>query len=223
MENRELITDIIFILDRSGSMKGLEKETIEGFNSFLNDQRETEGLVYITTVMFNEEIDVVHDRKPIREVKEITRRDYSAYGRTALLDAIGETIKEADRKSEIWKSSAPDRTICVIITDGEENASTKWKYRRIKKLVSKKNESHWKFIFLGANMDAIEAASRIGIKRYGVKTYHSDEEGTLLNYKAVGGTLKRLCCLVPSEFDEYEEEMEEDLEEIETYRLSKTK
>ena len=183
MENK--LTEIVFILDRSGSMYGLEADTVGGYNSFLKKQKSENGEALITTVLFNTKMDVVHERALLSEVSPMEEKDFTPEGCTALLDAVGETVNEIKRKQKIWKDSKPDNTIVVIITDGYENASRRYSYQDIKKLISSMEECGWKFIFLGANIDAPKAAEDIGIRPTYARTYHADAKGTAVNFETV--------------------------------------
>lgn len=181
------LTELVFILDRSGSMQGLEKDTIGGFNSMLEQQREVEGEVLISTVLFDDKIEVLHDRKSLKDITNLTDKDYTVRGCTALLDAIGKSIKHIGKVQKAMKEDEkPDKTMFVITTDGLENASKEYSYARIKKMVEKKQEKkNWEFIFLGANMDAISAAQDIGIKADRASNYCCDSKGTATNYRAL--------------------------------------
>ena len=178
------LTEIVFILDKSGSMAGLTSDTIGGFNSMLNKQKKEAGEAYVTTVLFNDNMEMVHDRVAIGDVKEMTENDYFACGCTALLDAVGETV---DHISKIHKyarpEDVPEHTIFIITTDGMENASHKYSADKVRKMISKMQTKHnWEFIFLGANIDAVEAAANIGIRKEKAVQYCSDSVGTAVNY-----------------------------------------
>jgi uncharacterized protein YegL len=207
MEN--MISEVVFILDRSGSMYGLEKDTIGGYNSFLQKQKEDGAQKFITTVLFNDSISVIHKRAPIQRVADLTEKDYVPGGCTALLDAVGETIEEIARKQETWDEKKPDSTVVVIITDGKENSSAKYSYPEIKRMISAKREEGWKFVFLGANIDAPEVGERLGIRRGLSKNYHADSIGTNVNFEAVSSMVSRMSCMRMEE-----EDMEADLGSI---------
>ncbi|MBQ6451654.1 MAG: VWA domain-containing protein [Solobacterium sp.] len=181
-----MLTEIIFILDRSGSMHGLESDTIGGYNAFLEEQKNGRGDALITTVLFNDRMKVIHERVPISEVRGITKQEYTAAGSTALLDAVGETVRETERMHELWPKTRPDHTVMVIITDGYENASRKYTRRDIRNMIGRKKEEGWEFIFLGANIDAGEAADDIGIGAASSVNYHADKIGIETNFRAVG-------------------------------------
>ena len=177
-------TEILFVIDRSGSMSGLEESTISGYNNFLKEQKNDKHEAIVTTVLFNDEYKVLHNRKDINSVKKLTMKDYEADGMTALLDAVGISVNEISRAQKEWGTKA-DNTFVVIITDGMENASVKYTYKDIKKLIKQKEKEGWKFVFLGANIDAPEVAESIGINRKFSRKYECDEEGTALNYKVL--------------------------------------
>ena len=161
MEN---LTEMVFILDRSGSMAGLEKDTIGGFNSLLEKQKKEKGKALVTTMLFDDDFMLVHDRQPIHRVAPLTEEQYFVRGCTALLDAIGLTIFHIKKaRKEMPKEERPDRTIVVITTDGMENSSRHYNYAKIKHKIEKYKKKNWEFLFLGANMDAIGEAAKFGI------------------------------------------------------------
>ena len=173
------LTEVVFILDRSGSMEGLEADTIGGFNSMLAKQKKTEGEVLVSTVLFDHEIEILHDRVPLSEVKNMTREKYWTRGSTALLDAVGSSIQHIKNVHKYDREEdRPDKTLFVITTDGMENSSHHFDYNEVKKLVEAQKESGWEFIFLGANIDAIGTASHLGIDADRAVNYHSDSIGT---------------------------------------------
>ena len=177
MEN---LTELVFILDRSGSMSGLESDTIGGFNSMLEKQQsEPEGSALVSTILFDHESIVLHDRVPLADVKPLTRKDYQVRGTTALLDAIGDAVKHIKNVHKYAREEdRPQKTLFVITTDGMENASCKFSYADIKKLIERQKELGWEFVFMGANIDAVEVAGHIGIDARRAVNYHADEEGT---------------------------------------------
>ena len=188
------LTELVFILDKSGSMSGLEKDTIGGFNSMLEQQRKVDGECVITTVLFDNRYELLHDRIDIRAVQPITGKEYFVGGSTALLDAIGKTIPKI---GAVQKNTTEDyraeKVMFVIITDGEENSSRHYSSMQIREMIQRQKERYgWEFIFLGANIDAIETASRIGIDRRRAVNYHSDSAGTRLNYEVVSDAV---CCV----------------------------
>lgn len=190
------LTEIVFILDKSGSMSGLEKDTIGGFNSLIKKQKEVEGEALITTVLFDHNMNTVNDRVPLSEIKEMTGKDYYVGGSTALLDAIGKTIKHINSvQKSLPEDERPEKTMFVITTDGQENASNEYSYEKIKKMVTKKQEKkNWEFLFLGANIDAISTAAGLGIRADRSVNYHSDAVGTAVNYRALSSAVEKFRC-----------------------------
>ena len=179
------LTELVFVVDRSGSMGGLESDTIGGFNATLEAHRKEEGEAFVSTVLFDNEIEVLHDRLPIADVKPITNREYWVRGCTALLDAVGGAVKHISRvHGYLPEDARPEHTIVVITTDGMENASRKYSYDQVKRLITQKEEEGWQFLFLGANIDAAAEAERIGISRDFAATYVADGEGTHVMHRA---------------------------------------
>lgn len=188
------LTEMVFILDRSGSMYGLEKDTIGGFNSMLGKQKNQEGEAFVTTVLFDHEYRIIHDRLKIKNVPEMTAKDYQVRGSTALVDAIGKTIQHVSNIHKYArKKDVPENTIFVIITDGMENASHEYTSDMVKRMVEHaKSEQGWEFIFLGANIDAVETAKNFGINSDRAVNYNCDSQGTALNYDVVSDAVS--CC-----------------------------
>jgi len=185
------LTEIVFILDKSGSMSGLEADTIGGYNAFIEKQKKAEGEAYVSTVLFSDESEVVHDRCQIEKIEPMTDRQYSVGGCTALLDTIGDSIKHIRNVHKYAREEdVPEKTIFVITTDGQENSSRKYDYNDVQKLINKQKEkSGWEFLFLGANIDAIKEASKIGICAERAVTYKCDSVGTILNFGEVSNTI----------------------------------
>ena len=184
------LTEVVFILDRSGSMAGLEDDTIGGFNSMLEKQKKETGEAFITTILFDHQMETLHDRKNIRLTEPITKDDYTVRGSTALLDAVGSAIDHIELIHKYARSDdVPEKTVFVITTDGMENASRRFTQEDIKKKIQTKKNAGWEFIFLGANIDAAETASRIGIEKDRAVTYKNDREGTRLNYEAMSAAV----------------------------------
>ncbi len=181
------LTEIVFILDRSGSMGGLESDTIGGYNAMLKKQKEEEGEAIFSTVLFDDVAEVLHDRKALAAVAPITEKEYYVRGCTALLDAVGGAIDHIGQvQKKMPESERPEKTLFIITTDGMENASRKYSYEKVRKMVEKKKEKHhWEFIFLGANIDAVEVAGRFGVDRSRAVRYENDSAGTELNYRVM--------------------------------------
>lgn len=191
---RENLTEIVFILDRSGSMSGLESDTIGGFNSVIAKQQKEEGEAIVSTVLFDDETDVIHDRVAIGEVKKLTEEDYYVRGCTALLDAVGGAIHHIGNVHKYAREEdRPAKTLFVITTDGLENASRHYSFKDVKKLIKRQQEKYnWEFLFLGANIDAIEVAGNMGISRDRAANYNCDEVGTALNYQVLEAAVTRV-------------------------------
>ena len=181
------MTELVFILDRSGSMAGLEDDTIGGFNSMLRKQKEEAGEAYVSTVLFDNRTDVIHDRVDLRQIQPLTRKDYYVRGCTALLDAVGKAVHHIRNVHKYAREEdRPEKTLFVITTDGMENASREYTYDRVKEMIHHQQEKYgWEFIFLGANMDAAREAARFGIDRENAVDYHADCQGTAVIYDAV--------------------------------------
>ena len=180
-------TELVFILDRSGSMSGLEKDTIGGFNSMLRKQQQSEGQVLVSTVLFDNESTVLYDRVPLTEIREMTEKDYFVGGCTALLDAVGGAIHHIGNVHKYArKEDVPEHTLFVITTDGMENASHRYTADNVRSMITRQKEKYgWEFLYLGANMDAVEAAGNIGIGADRAVRYNCDEVGTNLNYQVL--------------------------------------
>ena len=181
------MTELVFILDRSGSMAGLEEDTIGGFNAMIKkQQKETDGAAFVSTVLFNQRSEVLHDRIPLAEVKPLTDSDYEVGGTTALLDAVGGAVNHIKNIHKYARDEdRPAKTIFIITTDGMENDSRKFTYKDVKRLIEQQKELGWEFVFLGANIDAAEVADSIGIDRRRAVNYHSDKVGTQKVYNSM--------------------------------------
>ena len=181
------LTEVVMILDRSGSMHDLVNDTIGGFNSVIAKQKNEDGDALVTTVLFDNKYEILHDRVKIENVKDITDKEYFVRGSTALIDAIGKTVDHiAEIHKYIREEDVPEHTIFVIITDGYENASSKYSSSEVKKMISEKQEKDgWEFVFLGANIDAVETAKSFGIREDMAVDYIADAEGTEANYESV--------------------------------------
>ncbi|HIU07605.1 MAG TPA: VWA domain-containing protein [Candidatus Limiplasma pullistercoris] len=195
------LTELVFILDKSGSMAGLERDTIGGFNAMLDKQKAQAGECRITTVLFDHRYELLHDRTDIRAVRPITAREYRVGGSTALLDALGKTIhKIATAQKNTSEPFRAKRVMFVIITDGEENASREYAAKEVKEAIRRQKSRYgWEFIFLGANIDAVETAGRFGIDAGRAANYVPDSQGTALNFRAMSETVSafRACGAVP--------------------------
>ena len=178
------LTEIVFILDRSGSMGGLESDTIGGYNSMLAKQKEEKGEAIISTVLFDDRTEILHDRKALEKVAPITAKEYYVRGCTALLDAVGGSIHHVSKvQKELPEEERPEKTLFIITTDGMENASKGYTYDKVKKMVEKKKKkNNWEFIFLGANIDAVAVAGRFGVEKNRAVRYECDDAGTALNF-----------------------------------------
>ena len=199
LENKETaknnITELVFILDASGSMAPLRADTIGGFNTMIEKQRGIEGTAYVTTVMFSDDSTLVHDRVTLSEIRELTEKEYEPMGCTALYDAVGETIEHiTDIHKYARKEDIPGRTLFVITTDGMENASKKFNAKEVKKLISRQQERGWEFIFLGANIDAAAAAADIGIAEERAVNYKATGKGTAKLFRAMGAAVSMSRC-----------------------------
>jgi len=187
------LTELVFILDKSGSMSGLENDTIGGFNSMLEKQKAVDGECYITTVLFDNNYELLHDRIDIKAISPITDREYQVGGSTALLDAIGRTIhKTGNAQKHTAEDYRAEKVLFVIITDGEENSSREYTVEKIKAMIKRQKEKYgWEFIFLGANIDAVQTAGRYGIDPDRAIDYIPDSKGTKLNYRVMASAAVR--------------------------------
>ena len=215
--NAEL-TELVFILDRSGSMNGLESDTIGGFNGMIRRQKEERELVNVTTVLFDDEVEIIHDRFPIEIIEPLTEEDYYVRGCTALLDAVGTSVKKMENiQKHLPEIHKAGKVIFVIITDGLENSSVEYNHDMIRKMIEAKKECGWEFLFLGANIDAGKEAEKIGITRERSVTYENDHKGIAVNYDSVGKVIKKVARLRSDKV-----ELDENwADEISEYRKSK--
>ncbi|MDO5345251.1 MAG: VWA domain-containing protein [Lachnospiraceae bacterium] len=197
---KQNLTELVFILDRSGSMAALTSDTIGGFNSMIEKQKEEPGEAYVTTVLFDNRYEVLHDHIPLPEIRPITDRDYYARGNTALLDAVGRTINTVGaRLNATPEEERPSKVIIVITTDGLENCSHEFTAAQIRKMITHQQEKYnWNFIFLGANMDAVGEAEKLGIDPQFARNYTASKAGTASLYLGVGATM---ACMRTSQFD----------------------
>ncbi len=210
---RKNLTEIVFILDRSGSMSGLEGDTIGGFNSMIEKQKNAEGEALISTVLFDNTSEVIHDRVSVQNIKPMTRDDYTVRGCTALLDAIGGAIHHIGNVHKYARNEdVPEHTLFVITTDGMENASRRYDSEKVKKMIERQKEKYgWEFLFLGANIDAVETARRFGISEDRAVNYHSDSEGTQLNYEVLSEAICSVRCSAPLDAN-WKKRIDEDYE-----------
>ena len=219
---KKKLTELVFILDRSGSMGGLESDTIGGFNSMIAKNRKSEGDAIVTAVLFNHEITTLYDRIPIKDVPEMTENDYKTAGMTALIDAIGQTIGHIEQIHKTAKEEdVPSKTMFIITTDGQENSSKEYSSADVKKMISRLQEDKkWEFMFIGANIDSVETASHFGIDADHAANYKSDKKGTAVLYDAMADAV--MCCMAePQAFEgaapaarkksSWKERLEEDL------------
>lgn len=193
------LTELVFILDRSGSMQGLEADTIGGFNSMLSKQQKEAGEAYLSTVLFDDKVEVLHDRVRVDSVRPITQKEYYVRGCTALLDALGGAIRHIGNIHKYARpEDVPEHTLFVITTDGMENASRHYTAPQIKAMIQRQKEKYgWEFLFLGANIDAVETAGRLGIGSDRAVNYHNDSVGTRLNYATVSAAVSAVRCSKP--------------------------
>ncbi len=190
----ERLTELVFILDRSGSMGGLESDTIGGFNRMLERQKKEPGRAYVTTVLFDDRYELLHDHLSIRGVRPMTGRQYYVRGCTALLDAVGKTIRKiVNIQRNAGEAERADQVIFVITTDGLENASREYSCDRVKEMIEYEKEKYgWEFLFLGANMDAVKEAGRLGIQAERAASFVNDREGVQLNYEVISRTVSSM-------------------------------
>ena len=182
------LTEIVFILDRSGSMHGLEADTIGGFNSMIEKQKKETGEALVSTILFDNAAEVIHDRVSLKDILELTSRDYCVKGCTALLDAVGGAIHHIGNIHKYARpEDVPEHTLFIITTDGMENASRRYSSMEVKKMITRQKEKYgWEFLFLGANIDAVETAAGFGIGADRAVNYRADSQGTQLNYEVLG-------------------------------------
>lgn len=202
------LTEIVFILDRSGSMAGLEDDTIGGFNAMLEKQKKETGEALFTTVLFDNEQIKLHDRIDVRSISPLTREDYCVRGSTALLDAVGSAIEHVDLIYKyIREEDVPEKTMFIITTDGRENASCRFTRQQIRRMIEAHKEKGWEFLFLGANIDAEETAGEIGISADRSVTFINDRIGAALNFRAMSDSISSLRSM-RSIADDWKDEIE---------------
>ena len=207
------ITELVFILDRSGSMAGLESDTIGGFNSMIEKQKKQDGGCYVSTVLFDDESEVLHDRVKLGDIPKMTDKDYTVRGCTALIDAIGGAIHHIGNIHKYARNEdVPEHTMFVITTDGQENASHRYTSEQVKKMIERQKEKYgWEFLFIGANIDAAETAESIGIRRDRAANYRRTEQGVERSYYAMSEAITsvRCCCADSMDLEEYLKEENE--------------
>ena len=187
---RKNLTEIVFILDRSGSMAGLEADTIGGFNAMIGKQKAEPGQAYVSTILFDNHTEVIHDRVQVQQVRPMTRKDYYVRGCTALLDAVGGAIRHIHNVHKYAREEdRPEKTLFVITTDGMENASRHYNYEKVKQMITAHQQEGWEFLFLGANINAAQEAARFGIHADHAADYHADSTGTGVVYDTVNDAI----------------------------------
>lgn len=208
------ITELVFILDRSGSMAGLEGDTIGGFNALIQKQRKEEGECYVSTVLFDNVSEVLHDRVKLAEVNKMTEKEYTVRGATALIDAIGGAIHHIKNVHKyIRPEDVPEHTMFVITTDGMENASHQYSSDQVKNMIEEQKEKcGWEFLFIGANIDAVETAAKFGINSDRAVNYHADTVGTGVLYETVSATVCNFRKHAPLQAD-WSKKIQEDFEQ----------
>lgn len=205
-------TELVFILDRSGSMAGLEEDTIGGFNSMIEKQKKQEGACYVSTVLFDHEVETLHDRVPLHKIEPMTGEDYCVRGCTALIDAIGMTVKHIEEVHRyIREEDVPANTMFVITTDGLENASKEYSAEQVRRMIEEKKKRGWEFLFIGANIDAVSTAKHFGIGADRAVNYHADKKGTAVLFNCVSGVIGSARACAPMKAD-WSKEIEEDFE-----------
>ena len=188
------LVELVFILDRSGSMSGLEADTIGGFNSMIKSQKSVDGECVVTTVLFDDRYELLHDRIKLKGISPLTEKEYYVRGTTALLDAVGRTInKIASVQRNTAEEERAEKVLFIITTDGYENASREYSYDKVKAMIEKERDRYgWEFLFLGANIDALETAEKFGISKDKAADYHADGEGTRVTYQAMDQAVRTL-------------------------------
>lgn len=212
---RKGLTEIVFILDRSGSMAGLEADTIGGYNSMLDRQKKEDGKAIVSTVLFDDRREVLHDRMDLEKMKHITEKEYYVRGCTALLDAVGESIHHIATVHKYARDEdRPEKTLFIITTDGMENASKRYTHEKVKRMVELEKEKYgWEFLFLGANIDAIKVAGQFGIHEDHAVNFENDSHGTQLNYEVLSRAVSQVranACMPQALSMEWKEDIEKD-------------
>ena len=207
------MTELVFILDRSGSMSGLERDTVGGFNSMIEKQKKEDGKAVVSTVLFDHESVVIHDRLPLDQVPRMTEEEYFTRGCTALLDAVGGAIHHIGNVHKYARrEDVPDKTLFIITTDGYENASKRYDYDKVRRMIERQKEKYgWEFLFLGANIDAAAEAKRFGIGADRAVNYKCDEAGTALNYEVIHEAVRAVRACKPLSAD-WKKRIDEDVQ-----------
>ena len=207
------MTELVFILDRSGSMSGLERDTIGGFNSMIEKQKKEKGETLVSTVLFDHESAVIHDRLPLERVPPMTDKEYFTRGSTALLDALGSAIHHIGNVHKYARrEDVPEKTLFIITTDGYENSSSRYDYEKVRRMIERQKEKYgWEFLFLGANIDAAAEAKRFGISADRAVNYKCDEAGTALNYEVISDAVRSVRACKPLDAD-WKKRIDQDVE-----------
>lgn len=211
MKANNNITELVFILDRSGSMSGLESDTIGGFNAMIEKQKKEDGEAYVSTILFDNVSEVLHDRVSLQDIPKMTEKDYTVRGCTALIDAIGGAIKHIRNIHKYARpEDVPAHTMFIITTDGQENASQRYSSDEVKEMIEhQKAEFGWEFLFIGANIDAVETAARFGIERNRAVNYNADSQGTQILYDTLSAPICAMRANVAIS-DDWSQSIEED-------------
>lgn len=211
MKTKNNITELVFILDRSGSMSGLEGDTIGGFNAMIQKQKKEDGEAYVSTILFDNVSEVLHDRIKLKDVPKMTGKDYTVRGCTALIDAIGGAIHHIGNIHKYARpEDVPAHTMFIITTDGQENASHRYSSDAVKKMIESQKEKYgWEFLFIGANIDAVETAARFGINRNRAVNYNADSKGTQALYETLSAPISAMRADA-SISDDWSQSIEED-------------
>lgn len=211
MKNKNNITELVFILDRSGSMAGLEGDTIGDFNAMIQKQKKEDGKAYVSTILFDNVSEVLHDRIELNDVPKMTGKDYTVRGCTALIDAIGGAIRHIGNIHKYARpEDVPTHTMFIITTDGQENASQRYNSDEVKKMIERQKEKYgWEFLFIGANIDAVETAARFGIGRNRAVNYSADSKGTQVLYETLSAPISAMRADVAIS-DDWGQNIEED-------------
>lgn len=214
MRKKNNVTELVFILDRSGSMSGLEQDTIGGFNAMIDKQKKQDGECYVSTVLFDDTSEVLHDRVKLSKIRKMTEDDYYVRGCTALIDAIGGAIHHIGNIHKYARpEDVPAHTMFVITTDGMENASHRYDSATVKKMIERQKKKYgWEFLFIGANIDAVETAARFGIEKERAVNYHADKKGTKVLYETVSQAVCNVRMSQPLA-DNWSKDIENDFEE----------